>query len=111
MLVGDVAEREVHAARAEAVDARRQLELELVVDALHAVQEIVLPPRTAEDLQRVVLEPLRAHRRRVGGGAAAHELKPRALAERQRRDRTGLEVAMFADARCIDRLAASVRLP
>src|SRR5207249_11894819 len=77
----------------------------LVVDALHAVQQVVLPARRREDLERAILEPLRAHRRGVGR-AAADELEARALAERERRDRSGLEVAMLADARGIDRLVA-----
>src|SRR5262245_57946133 len=71
------------------------------------MQEIILPARTAEDLQRVVPQPLRAHRWPVRI-AAPHELKPRALAERQRRDRTGLEVSMLADACRVHRLAAFV---
>src|SRR5690606_6812320 len=52
VLVGNVAEREVHPARAEPGELRRQVERLLVLDALHAVQEVVLPPRPAEDLQR-----------------------------------------------------------
>jgi hypothetical protein len=60
VLVGDVAEREVHAPRPEARDVRRQIEIALVLDALDAVEQVILPARPAEDLQRAVLEPLRA---------------------------------------------------
>ena len=105
VLVGDVAEREVHAPGAEALELRGQIEALLVVDALHAVEQVVLPARAAEDLQRAVLEPLRADRRRIAR-PAPDELEARALAERQRRDGAGLEVAVLADARGVDRLAA-----
>ncbi len=107
VLVGDVAEREVDPARAEALDRGRQIEAELVVDALDAVEQVVLPPRAAEHLERAVLEPLRADGRgTVTAGAAPHELEPRALAERERGDGAGLEVAVLADARGVDGLAA-----
>src|SRR5258706_14074874 len=79
VLVRHEAEREVDAARSKARDARWQIQIVLVIDALDAVQQIIFPARTREDLQRVVFEPLRAHGRRVGL-TAAHELKPRALA-------------------------------
>src|SRR5262249_60843534 len=45
---------------------------------------------------------LREHAGGLVGLAAAHELEQRALAERERRDRPGLEVAVLAEPRAVD---------
>ena len=67
------------------------------------MQRLVLPVRAAEHLQRSILEPLlRQHLARRLGKPVLHELEQRALAQRQRGHRAGLEVLMRADPRAVD---------
>ena len=111
VLVRHVAEREVHAARPEPGDPRRQVEALLVVHALDAMQQLVLPARAAEDLERAILEPLRPYRWRLAAShAAADELEPRAFYEGQRCDRAGLEVAVLSDACRVDHAAIELAI-
>src|SRR5262249_19046308 len=101
--VGNVAQREVHPSRREALDREGEARTELAIDALHAVQRAILPGLAAEDHQRAVVEPLlRDHLGWCAAPATRGELEQRALAERDRRHRTGLEVAVLADARGVD---------
>src|SRR5262249_6047626 len=78
-----------------------------LVDALHAVKDAILEEAAAKDLQASVVEPLLCHRRvALSDSTRLHELKERALADRQRGDGAGLEIAMLADARRVDPLFA-----
>src|SRR5690606_30169158 len=76
-------------------------DLRLSIDALDPVQELVLPARAGEHLERAVVEPLGAGGRRPAGGPG-DELEQGPLAEGHRGDRARFEVPVLADPGDVD---------